>query len=150
MKLQDTQDKMLRRGEKEFPSLESENVRASRVLGDQLASSPWVTDGRLRPRVGERLPKVTEPIWAELRPEPKQKCRQSSENIPILLDSLHSRERERERERERKDLFLGGCSNLEKIAIFSLPGLRNRALRPHGLPFFFKSWELRDSPLPFS
>ena len=98
---------MLRRGEKEFPSLESENVRASRVLGDQLASSPWVTDGRLRPRVGERLPKVTEPIWAELRPEPKQKCRQSSENIPILLDSLHSREREREREREKGSIPWG-------------------------------------------
>lgn len=103
---------MLRRGEKEFPSLESENVRASRDLGDQLASSPWVTDGRLRPRVGERLPKVTEPIWAELRPEPKQKCRQSSENIPNSLDSLYSRER------ERKDLFLGGCSNLEKNTNF--------------------------------
>ena len=59
-KLQDTQDKMLRRiGDNEFPFLESENVRVSRVLGDQLASFPWVTDGRLRPRVGERLPKVT-------------------------------------------------------------------------------------------
>ena len=93
---------MLRRGEKEFPSLESENVRASRVLGDQLASSPWVTDGRLRPRVGERLPKVTEPIWAELRPEPKQKCRQSSENIPNSPGFLtQQREREREREKER-------------------------------------------------
>lgn len=56
-------DKMLRRiGDKEFPSLESENVRAGKVLGDQLASSPWVTDWRLRPRGRERVPKVTQPF----------------------------------------------------------------------------------------
>lgn len=66
-------DKMLRRiGDKEFPSLESENVRAGWVLGDQLASSPRVTDRRLRPREGERLPKVTQPVWKELGSEPRQ------------------------------------------------------------------------------
>lgn len=67
---------MLKRIEdKEFPSLESENMRAHRVLGDQLASSPQVTVGRRRPREGQRWPKVTQPVWAEPGPEPREKCR---------------------------------------------------------------------------
>lgn len=116
LKLQDTQDKMLRRGEKEFPSLESENVRASRDLGDQLASSPWVTDGRLRPRVRRETAGHRAHLGrAETRTQAEVQT--SSENIPNSLDSLYSRE---------KDLFLGGCSNLEKYN-FSLPQLTQQS-----------------------
>lgn len=85
-------DKMLRGIEdKEFPSLESETVRASRVLRDRLASSSPVTVGRWRPREGERLPKVTQPVWAELGQNPGTGVGKVQGKSPILLDSLHSR-----------------------------------------------------------
>lgn len=60
-------------GDKEFPSLESENLRveASRALGDQLAPSARVSDGIPRPREGERTAKVTQPLWAEQGSEPR-------------------------------------------------------------------------------
>lgn len=125
-------------GDKEFPSLESENVRAGRVLGNQLASSPQVTDGRLGPREGERLLKVTQPVWAEPGPEPKESAGKVQGRCQILPNSLHSREK-------KKDLFLLGCSNLEKKICFSLPGFHDRAHRHNGLPF---SSNLGDCGIP--
>lgn len=90
---------MLRRMEdKEFPSLEFENRRTHRALGDQLASSPRITDGRLRPREGERRPKVTQPVGAELGPELRQKLQakvRGKTKSQIILDSLGSREKKK-------------------------------------------------------
>lgn len=80
-----------------------------------MASSPWVTDGRLKPRVGERLPKVTEPIWAELQPKPKHKCRQNLENIPNSPGFLTQ-----QRERERKGSIPLGLFNSRKNSNFFL------------------------------
>lgn len=77
---------------KEFPSLEFEK---DRVLGDQLASSPQVTVGRLRPREGQGRPKVTQPVGQSRYQNPGKSAGKVQGKSQILLDSLHSREGKR-------------------------------------------------------
>lgn len=102
-----------RRGDKEFPSLESENVRASRVLGGSVGlislGDRWETEAQSRRETAQSHRAYLGRAATKTQAEVQTKFRK----YPQFSWILYTAERERE-----KDLFLWGCSNLEKIAIF--------------------------------
>lgn len=124
-------DKTRSIGDKDFPSLEAENVRASRALGESVgliaSGYKWETEAQGRTETAQGHRASLGSTGTRTKAKVQGKFSKSSYFSWVPYPNKQT---------NQKNLFLLGCSNPEKIYHFSLPHLHDGALRTISLVFF--------------